>query len=451
MGTTILIIDDEQHMRWIIEKALAKEGYKTDSAATGAEGLAKLSAVGPDLVLLDLKLPDMSGIEVLRVMKQEQPRLPVVMITAHGTVETAIEAMKIGASDYISKPFDIEELKIIVRRCLEVAELATEVDYLRDELEEKLKISLIGRSRAIIELQALISKVADAPATVLIEGESGTGKEVAARLLHAGGSRAKKPFVAVNCAAIPENLLESELFGYERGAFTGANTRKKGKFEIAAGGTIFLDEIGEMPLHIQVKLLRVLQEKVFERVGGNEQLKMEARIVAATNRNLKKCVREGTFREDLYYRLQVIPIYMPALRERKEDIPDLVNHFLQKYDYRSRIKGLTGDALETMKRYDWPGNIRELENSIERAVILCSQEYITPAYLPKEMDDQIETSKEFRVNLPEEGISLEAVERSLILMALERSNGNQTKAARLLGITRSALIYRLEKHGIGHR
>lgn len=449
MEATILIVDDEQHMRWIIEKALAKEGYKTASAATGAEGLAKLQSTGPDLVLLDLKLPDMNGIEVLRSMKQEQPRVPVIMITAHGTVESAIEAMKIGASDYISKPFDIEELKIIIHRCLEVVELATEVDYLRDELEDKLNTSLIGRSRVISELQELIAKVADTPATVLIEGESGTGKEVVARLLHTGGSRAKKPFVAVNCAAIPETLLESELFGYERGAFTGADTRKKGKFEIASGGTIFLDEIGEISLHIQAKLLRVLQEKVFERVGGNEQLKMEARVIAATNRNLKKCVREGTFREDLYYRLQVIPINMPALRERKEDIPDLVYCFLRKYDYRGRIKGLTAEAFEKLQGYDWPGNIRELENAIERAVILCNQEYITPAYLPMEMVDQIETPHEFTINLPPQGISLETVERELIIMALDRSKGNQTKAARLLGITRSALIYRIEKYGIG--
>ncbi len=451
MEATILIVDDEQHMRWIIEKTLAKEGYKTDSAATGAEGLAKLQSTGPDLVLLDLKLPDMNGIEVLRSMKQEQPRVPVIMITAHGTVESAIEAMKIGASDYISKPFDIEELKIIIHRCLEVVELATEVDYLRDELEDKLNTSLIGRSRVISELQELIAKVADTPATVLIEGESGTGKEVVARLLHTGGSRAKKPFVALNCAAIPETLLESELFGYERGAFTGADTRKKGKFEIASSGTIFLDEIGEISLHIQAKLLRVLQEKVFERVGGNEQLKMEARVIAATNRNLKKCVREGTFREDLYYRLQVIPINMPALRERKEDIPDLVNCFLRKYDYRGRIKGLTAEAFEKLQGYDWPGNIRELENAIERAVILCNQDYITPAYLPMEMADQIETSHEFTMTLPPQGISLETVERELILMALERSRGNQTKAARLLGITRSALIYRIEKYGIGDR
>lgn len=450
MEASILIIDDEQHMRWIIEKALTKEGYKTHSAATGAEGLAKLQAMGPDLVLLDLKLPDMSGIDVLRAMKQELPRMPVVMITAHGTVESAIDAMKIGAADYISKPFDIEELKIIIQRCLEVVELATEVDYLRDELGEKLSTSLLGRSRVITELQELITKVADTPATVLIEGESGTGKEVVARLLHTTGGRAKKPFVAVNCAAIPENLLESELFGYERGAFTGANTRKKGKFEIASSGTIFLDEIGEMPLHIQVKLLRVLQEKVFERVGGNEQIKMEARIVAATNRNLKRCVREGSFREDLYYRLQVIPIFMPALRDRKEDIPDLVNYFLKKYDYRGRIKGLTAEAFDTLQRYDWPGNIRELENAVERAVILCSQDYITPAYLPKEMVDHIDTTGEFVINLPDEGISLETVEHDLILMALEKSGGNQTKAARLLGITRSALIYRMEKYGITH-
>ncbi|MHB9094572.1 MAG: sigma-54-dependent transcriptional regulator [Eubacteriales bacterium] len=448
MEATILIIDDEEHMRWIIGKALAKEGYKTASAADGAEGLAKLAALGPDLVLLDLKLPDESGIDILRAIKREQPRIPVIMITAHGTVESAIEAMKIGAVDYISKPFDMEELKIIISRTLEVVELASEVDYLRGELGEKLNTDLIGKSQAVEEIKKLVAKVADTPATVLIEGESGTGKEVVARLLHLQSSRAAKPFIAVNCSAIPENLLESELFGYEKGAFTGAVSRKKGKFEVASGGTIFLDEIGDVPPHIQVKLLRVLQEKVFERVGGNEVVKMEARIIAATNRNLKKSVREGSFREDLYYRLQVIPVDLPPLRDRKEDIPDLVDYFLRKYDYRRRIKGFRPDALKIMGSYEWPGNVRELENTVERAVILCGEDFITSGYLPLEMANRVEPAGELLIDLPEQGISLEDLERDLILKALAMSGGNQTKASRLLGITRSALIYRMEKHGI---
>lgn len=437
-------------MRWIIEKALSKEGYKTISAACGSEGLAKLESFSPDLVLLDLRLPDMSGIDVLRAVKHEQPRVPVIMITAHGTVESAIEAMKIGAVDYISKPFDMEELKIIVLRSLEVVELASEVDYLRGELGEKLNTTLIGESQAISDIKALIAKAADTPATVFIEGESGTGKEVVARLLHQQSSRANKPFVAVNCAAIPETLLESELFGYERGAFTGAVNRKKGKFEVAGSGTIFLDEIGEVPPQIQVKLLRVLQEKVFERVGGNETVKMGARVIAATNRNIKKSVREGSFREDLYYRLQVIPINLPPLRDRKEDIPELVDYFLKKYDYRHKVKGFSPGALKLLCNYEWPGNIRELENTVERSLILCSDHLITSSYLPREMTDETRPDKDLAIDLPENGISLEDVERSLIVKALQKSGGNQTKASRLLGVTRSALIYRMEKYNIEH-
>jgi two-component system response regulator AtoC len=445
---TILIIDDEQHMRWIIGKAMTKEGYRTEMAASGQEGISAIAESSPDLILLDLKLPDMSGIEVLRRVKQEHPGIPVIMITAHGTVESAIEAMKIGAVDYISKPFDMEELKIVIRRCLEVVELATEVDYLRGELGQKLNTSLIGESAAISDIKELITKVADTPAIVLIQGESGTGKEVVARLLHQQSSRAKKPFVAVNCVAIPENLLESELFGYERGAFTGANARKKGKFEIAYSGTIFLDEIGEIPPHIQVKFLRVLQERVFDRVGGNEPVKMEARIIAATNRDLKKSVAEGLFREDLYYRLKVIPIDLPALRERKEDIPALADFFLRKYDYAKKTKGFTVEAMKVMSQYSWPGNIRELENAIERAVILCGKDYISAGYFPQEIASGTGKPGGFNFELPEEGISLNDVEKQLIIKALEKCGGNQSKASQLLGITRSALIYRMEKYSI---
>ncbi len=448
MGSSILVVDDEQHMRWIIEKALLKDGYRVVHAADGAEALAALDQYGPDLALLDLRLPDMSGIEVLRSMKQISPKMPVVMITAHGTVESAIEAMKIGAVDYISKPFDMEELKLIIKRSLEVLELASEVDYLREELGEKISPNLIGSSGSLKEVKELVTKVANTSATVLIQGESGTGKEVVARMLHQMSERANKPFVAVNCAAIPENLLESELFGYEKGAFTGAVGRKKGKFEVAGSGTIFLDEIGEIPLQIQVKLLRVLQEREFERVGGNDSVRMEARIIAATNKNLKKSVQEGTFREDLYYRLEVIPVSLPPLRERKEDIPELVDHFLKKYDPRRRIKGFSQEAMNTLCGYNWPGNIRELENIIERAVILCADEEVTPDYLPKEVLQRQRDQHRVMFDFPVEGICLEDLERDLILKALEVSGGNQTKAAHLLRITRSALIYRMEKHEI---
>lgn len=448
MGATILVVDDEQHMRWIIGKAMVKEGYSIVEAASGAEATAIFDGLVPDLVLLDLKLPDIDGIEVLRSIKQAQPEVPVIMITAHGTVETAIEAMKIGAVDYISKPFEMEELKLVIHRTLEVVELASEVNYLRGELGEKINRTLIGQSKAVLEIKDLIDKVADTPATVLIQGESGTGKEVVARLLHLKSSRAKKPFVAINCAAIPENLLESELFGYERGAFTGAVGRKKGKFEVAGRGTVFLDEIGEMSSHMQAKLLRVLQEKVFERIGGNEAVKLEARIIVATNRDLRRSVQEGSFREDLYYRLQVIPVHLPPLRERREDIPGLVEFFLKRFDYRRRISSVSPQALELLCKYNWPGNIRELENTMERAVILCSGDFITAEYLPREMNGDTRQENDLLINFPDQGISLEELERNIIVKALEKSRGNQTQAARLLGITRSALIYRMEKHRI---
>ncbi|HEX3031376.1 MAG TPA: sigma-54 dependent transcriptional regulator [Bacillota bacterium] len=449
MAATTLIIDDEEHMGWIIAKALERENYRCLTATSGSEGISVFNSHSPDLVILDLRLPDMNGIDVLKIIKKEQPQVPVIIITAHGTVETAIEAMKAGAADYISKPFDMEELKLIIRRSLEMVELVSEVNFLRGELGEKLKAGLIGKSPLIEEIRQLVDKVADTSATVLIEGESGTGKEVVARLIHHKSSMASRPFVAINCAAIPENLLESELFGYERGAFTGALARKKGKLEIASGGTVFLDEIGEMPLRLQAKLLRVLQEKTFERVGGNEQVKISARIIAATNRDLRKAVQEGSFREDLYYRLQVIPIHVPPLRERQEDIGELVDFFLRKYDYRQRIKGITGQVLEMFLKYHWPGNIRELENTIERAVILCSEEYVSPQYLPREMVTNEPPPIENMIkDFPEEGICLETIERALISKALKKSGGNQTKAARLLGITRSALIYRMEKHNL---
>ncbi|MFZ3171094.1 MAG: sigma-54 dependent transcriptional regulator [Carboxydocellales bacterium] len=446
MAATILIIDDEEHMRWIIEKALTKENYRIVGAASGTEGLATFTNLSPDLVLLDLKLPDLDGVDVLRSMKQEQPQIPVIMITAHGTVETAIEAMKIGAADYISKPFDMEELKLIIRRSLEVVELASEIDFLRGELGKQLKTTLIGHSLGIIKVKEMISKVADTLATVLIQGESGTGKEVVAQLIHQQSCRAARPFVAINCAAIPENLLESELFGYERGAFTGATMRKKGKLELVNGGTVFLDEIGEMSPMLQVKLLRVLQEKSFERVGGNEQLILTGRIIAASNRDLQKAVQEGKFREDLYYRLKVIPIDLPPLRDRKADIPELVQFFLGKHDYRHNIQGISPEALDLLKIYRWPGNIRELENAIERAVILCAEEILTPQYLPHEMLGEHGTVQNALIDFPEDGLSLEDIEKDLIIKALAKSGGNQSQAARLLKITRSALIYRMEKY-----
>ncbi|GAW28331.1 sigma-54 dependent transcriptional regulator [Carboxydocella sp. ULO1] len=448
MAATILVIDDEEHLRWILSKALNKTGYRVLTAATGQEGLKLVSEQMPDLVLLDLRLPDLDGITILKTIKKDQPQLPVIVITAHGTVETAIEAMKAGAVDYLTKPFDLDELKLVIERTLTLVELSQEVDYLRGELRERQGEGLIGQSPSMVEIRELIGRIADTAATVLIQGESGTGKEVVARQLHLQSSRANKPFVAINCAAIPENLLESELFGHERGAFTGANARKKGKLELVRGGTLFLDEIGEMPLTLQAKLLRVLQERTYERVGGTEPLKLEARIIAATNRDLRKAIQEGKFREDLYYRLQVIPIHLPPLRERREDIPLLVQHFLRKYDPGKRLKGVAPEAMALLQQYHWPGNIRELENTIERAVILCTGHEITPENLPREISGDKQRVAGVLLDFPPEGINLEEVERELIRLALVRSGGNQTQAARLLGITRSALIYRMEKYGL---
>lgn len=448
MAATILVIDDEEHLRWILSKALTKAGYRMLAAASGQEGLRLVGEQQPDLILLDLRLPDLDGIAILKQIKKEHSRLPVIVITAHGTVETAIEAMKTGAVDYLTKPFDLDELKLVLERTLTMVELSQEVDYLRAELRERQGPGLIGQSPAIQEIRDLILRIADTAATVLIQGESGTGKEVVARQLHAQSSRASQPFIAINCAAIPENLLESELFGHERGAFTGASGRKKGKLELVRSGTLFLDEIGEMPLALQAKLLRVLQERTFERLGSTETLKLEARIIAATNRDLRKAIQEGKFREDLYYRLQVIPVFLPPLRERREDIPLLVQHFLDKYDPGRRLKGISPAALELLQLYHWPGNIRELENTIERAVILASGNEITPRSLPREIAEDRERFAGVLLDFPPEGINLEEVERELIRLALARSGGNQTQAARLLGITRSALIYRMEKYGL---
>lgn len=447
MLPTILIIDDEDHMRWVVNKALTKENYRIIEAPDGETGLKIVAAETPDLVLLDLRMPGMDGISVLKQIKHDFPKIPVIVITAHGTIETAIESMKQGASDYITKPFDIDELMIIIKRSIEVKDLFEEVSYLRSQLDSKMNSQLIGESMIISQVKDLISRVADSDATVLITGESGTGKEVVARSIHQQSGRKNKPLVVVNCAAIPESLLESELFGHEKGAFTGADAKKIGKFEAAHQGTILLDEIGEMPMAMQAKLLRVLQEKTFERVGGNNPIKVDVRILAATNKNIQNAIRQGEFREDLYYRLQVIPVNMPPLRERKEDIPLLVDYFLQKHDTNRRIQEISPEGKKVLQAYNWPGNIRELENIIERAIILCLGAIITPELLPlNSLQESANSGGLF--NFPDDGIVLEDVEKQLILTALNKAGGNQTKAAQLLGITRSALIYRMQKYEI---
>lgn len=447
MVPKILIIDDEQHLCWALEKAMHQEGYNAVSAFNGKSGLEMIKKEAPSLVILDLKMPEMDGLEVLKKAKEIQPKLPVIILTAHGTIETAIEAMKMGAADYLTKPFDLEELKIIVKQNLLVSQLVTEVNFLRAELAKKYT-DIIGESRAIREVKNMIERVARSNATVLITGESGTGKEVAALTIHQKSLRKDGPFVPVNCAALPEQLLESELFGHEKGAFTGAVARKLGRFELAERGTIFLDEITEMPLSMQAKLLRVLQEKAFERVGGTETLHVDVRVIAATNRNIEKAMEEGKLREDLYYRLNVFQIHMPPLRERKEDIPLLARHFVEKFRPTYLVGKISPEAMELLVRYHWPGNIRELQNVIERAAIICQGNEILPEHLPKELLAAQKPSLGAIIYFPDQGICLEEVEKELILKALEKTGGNQTKAAQLLGITRSALLYRSQKYGI---
>jgi len=442
----ILVIDDEERMCWALDRALSHEGYQVVTATRGLKGIDLAKETEPSMVILDLKMPDIDGIEVLKELKISNPSIPVIMITAHGTIDTAIEAMKIGATDYITKPFKLEELKVHVKQALHLLNLENQVDFLRQELGKNYG-KIVGQSEAMKEIALLIQQVAKTGATVLITGESGTGKEVAAVEIHQASNRADKPFVAVNCAALPEQLLESELFGHEKGAFTGATSKKKGRFEIADKGTLFLDESGEMPLSMQAKLLRVLQERCFERVGGTETIHVDVRVIATTNVDLIKAISNGAFREDLYYRLNVMHIVMPPLRSRKEDIPLLVNHFLEKFD-PSRSKKISAEAMKILTRYNWPGNIRELQNVIERALIVCQGTEIQPVHFPKELLNSLEETSKPMINLTEGGFSLEELEKHLILKALEKHNNNQTKVAKYLGISRPTLLYRLKKYGI---
>jgi len=444
----ILIADDEKNMRWILEKTLKNEGFIVILAENGEEAFNLFLDEEPDMVILDYKMPKVDGMEVLRRLKTINDKIPIIMITAHGSTDAAVEAMKLGAVDFIAKPFNIDELKLSVFKALNIDRLNKEIDYLKSEIVDNFDKKIIGNSKKMLEVFEIIDKVADTNATVLIMGESGTGKEGIANSIHSKSGRRDMPYIRVNCGAIPENLIESELFGHEKGAFTGAAGRKLGRFDRAQGGTLFLDEIGELSLSLQVKILRVLQEKEFERVGGTEVIKSDTRIIAATNRDLGKMVEDGQFREDLLYRLKVIPIYIPPLRERKEDIPLLVEFFINKYSKELNKKDITieDNALEILKSYDFPGNIRELENLIERMIILSNDGKISVSMIPKEIVKGAFSSKKDVFLLPEDGINLEEVEISLVRQALERSKGNQTHAAKLLGISRHALIYRIEKY-----
>lgn len=443
----ILIADDEKNMRWILEKNLKLDGFSVILAEDGGEAFNLFLDENPDIVILDYKMPKLDGMEVLRRINKINKKIPVIMITAHGSTDAAVEAMKLGAVDYISKPFDINEFKLTIFKALNIDTMNREIEYLKELSSGNFDKKIIGNCKKMQEVFGMIKKIADTNANVLVIGESGTGKEGIVTSIHSQSSRRDKPFIKVNCGAIPETLIESELFGYEKGAFTGANSRKPGRFDRAQGGTLFLDEIGELSLALQVKVLRVLQEKEFERVGGTEVIKSDVRIVAATNRNLEEMVEKGKFREDLFYRLNVIPIHLPPLRERKDDIEALVDHFISKFSRETNKDGVTfeRDVLDLLKEYDFPGNIRELENLIERLVILSNDGIIRASMLPKEIVKSAFMSKNDVFIIPEEGIELEEIEKGFVRQALERCGGNQTHAAKLLGISRHALIYRMEK------
>ncbi len=450
MKATILIIEDEEVVRWALRDMLKRRGYSVRTAETGEEGLRLARQEVMDLVLLDVRLPGMSGLDVLQKLKEEDPDLPVIMVTAHEDVEPVIRAMKLGAYDYFIKTVDREVLLHSIEKALETNALKREVARLKAEQQTRAEIGLLGVSKAIREIRELIRMVAATPRTsVLIQGESGTGKELVADAIHAMSSRADKPMVKINCAAIPENLLESELFGYERGAFTDAKKAKKGLFELADGGTLFLDEISTMKPALQPKLLRVLETNVFRRVGGVSDVQVDVRVIAATNRNLMECVKEGSFREDLYYRLKVMEIVIPPLRERKEDILPLAKFFLETLnrEFGKNIEGISSQAEELLLAYHWPGNVRELRNVMERATILCTGRVIEPKHLPLELQ-RGELQVVDTAGTDEGDDSLAAVERRHILRVLEKAGGNKSKAARMLNISRSTLREKLRQYGI---
>ncbi len=446
----VLVVDDDRAHRTMLRAVLAGAGYTALEADDGDVALEVVRSEPVDVVLLDLRMPRVGGIEALEAIRSARPGLPVVLMTAYASVGTAVDAMKKGAFDYLTKPVDLEDLRRTLDKALEFHRLEQENRLLRERLGERFDFSnIIGRSRAMAELFETLALVAPSDATVLITGESGTGKELVANAIHESSPRRERPFVKVNCAALHENLLESELFGHERGAFTGATAQRKGRFEIAHGGTLFLDEIGDMSPATQAKVLRVLQEGEFERLGGTRTLRVDVRVLAATHRDLEAMVAQGTFRQDLYYRLSVVPVHLPPLRERREDIPVLAEHFLRVYAEKNRkeVRGFHPAAMDLLVRHDWPGNVRELQNAVERAVILCLGDRITPQELPPALRD---------AGVPPGGgpardpgpRSLKEAERELILRTLEETGGNRTRAARLLGISRQTLHNKLREYGL---
>ncbi|MCP4808780.1 MAG: sigma-54-dependent Fis family transcriptional regulator [Proteobacteria bacterium] len=448
---TLLVVDDEELIRWSVNEHMRAKGFRVVEAEDGVQALKLVEEHAPDVILTDLNMPKMGGLQFLRALRESGRDTPVVVLTAHGGVDSAVEATQLGATGYLAKPFDLREVALAVEKALDNHRLAREVHYLRGRQTAHYG-SIIGESPAMQKLFDVLRRLEDVEApTVLLTGESGTGKDLIAHAIHESGPRKSGPMMEVDCAALPEQLIESELFGHERGSFTDAKQTKRGLFEVARGGTIFLDEIGEMSQGTQAKLLRALESRCFKRVGGVSSIRLDAGVIAATNRDLGDEVAKGNFREDLYFRLNVIRVQIPSLRERREDVGPLCEHFIERFarEFRRDVRGISGEALERLRGYGWPGNVRELRNLIERMVILDPHEIIEADHLPAEVRySRSSTTGSTPFVLPEEGVDLEEVEKSLLQQALDRTGGNQSAAARLLGISRYALRYRIEKHGL---
>jgi DNA-binding NtrC family response regulator len=446
----VLIIDDDKLVTWSLARDLKSDGCDVTIAVDGKSGITAFRENTPDVLLLDLRLPDIDGLEVLRRLKQETPEAIIIMMTAYATVQTAVQAVKLGAVDFIKKPFTYEELKLILKRALQSYQLSREVAEMRQQLKQKYGIrNLVGESKSMQEVFTLIYKIAQSDATtVLISGESGTGKDLVAKAIHYESQRFQYPFMAMNCGSLPDTLLESELFGHEKGAFTDAIAAKKGLFELADKGTVLLDEIGDASPSLQVKLLRFIEEKTFKRIGGTKDIEVDVRIITAANKPLDRLVKEGQFREDLYYRLKVIPVHLTPLRERATDIPLLTNYFLDQFnkEFNKHVAGVSAEAMTILKHYHWPGNVRELRNVLERIMILENVDVIQLQHLPLEITLRQKSTFQDTLHLPTTGVALSDVEKELIQQALERTGGNQSQAAHLLQISRHALRYKMKKY-----
>ncbi len=451
---TILVADDEKLIRWSLKESLSEVGYDVEEAETGDGVLRALADRSYDVILLDYKLPDMTGVDVLERIRESGIAQNVIMITAHSSIDNAVRAMQAGATDYVAKPFADGDIALRVGRVLSHSHMRDELQRLRDERRGEFERSaIVGESPAMQQVFRLVERVLTSPSsTLLIQGESGTGKDVLAKAIHYGGSRADGPYMNITCTALPEGLLESELFGHEKGSFTDAKGQKKGLVELADGGTLFLDEIGDMSPYLQAKLLRVLEERRFRRVGGQKDIEVDVRVVAATNRDLKKLAASGEFREDLYFRLNVIPIRLPPLREREGDIPLLVAHFIQHFnrEFKKNVRGMKKVLLERFEAYDWPGNVRELRNAIERAMILGTGDELDAQDLPLSLIEESADRPNDTITLTARGVSLEAIERDLVEQALRLTRGNQTRAGKLLGLNRDQIRYRVDKFDLHH-